>query len=129
MHQSLCKLLWTIMLCTLASACMNASTSELGSEEPVTSDADLAPTVANHIIARSNSREKSTLQRISRAIRELGHLISEAETFANPDARMHFDYQRLRYDLDLITAGIDAHVNLPDRAPRAVDTIPGNFRH
>ena len=82
---------------------------------------------APEIVMRSNSEEKKTLARLVQLLQELNNLITEAETRANPDARIKFDYAQLRYDLQLITQGITAHVHQPDFTPRTVKPIAGNY--
>ena len=81
------------------------------------------------IVTRSNSGEKKTLARLVQLLQELNNLITEAETRANPDARIKFDYAQLRYDLQLITRGISAHVHRPDFTPRTVEPIAGNYNN
>ena len=84
---------------------------------------------APEIVMRSNSGERRTLARLVQLLQELNHLIIEAETRANPDARIKFDYAQLRYDLQLITQGISAHVHRPDFTPRTVEPIAGNYNN
>lgn len=79
-------------------------------------------------ITRTNSEEKKTLSRLANQLKELHHLIDEAEFKANPDSRIRFDYKRLRYDLMLITDGIKAHIDNPVYTPRSIEPIRGNYR-
>ena len=88
------------------------------------------PSVVERIepVTRINSEEKKTLSRLANQLKDLHHLIDEAEFKANPDSRIRFDYKRLRYDLMLITDGIKAHIESPVYTPRSIDPIRGNYR-
>ncbi len=82
----------------------------------------------NNVITEMSTKEDLILNRVVQQLKDLHNLINEAEFQANPDSRYLFNYQRLRYDLSLVVAGIEAHVNRPDYSPRSVETIPGNYR-
>lgn len=79
------------------------------------------------VITRTNSLEYQVLARLLRTIEELEALIREAESSADPDARIRFDYYQLRADILSIAKGIQAHIQTPVYTPRALDPIVGNY--
>lgn len=76
---------------------------------------------------RSSSSELQLLARLAGAIEELEALIREAETSADPDARIRFDYYQLRTDILSILQGIQAHIRTPVYTPRTLKPIAGNY--
>ncbi len=79
------------------------------------------------VVTRANTHEHQVLARLGRTIEELEALIREAESSADPDARIRFDYYQLRADILAIMSGIRAHLHTPVYTPRSVDSIVGNY--
>ncbi len=122
------NLLATIIVVAGIAACAPSKDRHVGRPPEATASTPVVIPAHSYAIERTNSREKITLIRVARQIEELSHLIAEAQSAANPDARIHFDYRRFRYDLRLIASGIDAHINRPDYTPRSIEAIPSSFR-
>ncbi len=79
------------------------------------------------VVLRTGSSELQVLTRLARTIEELEALIREAESSADPDARIRFDYYQLRTDILSILQGIHAHIQTPVYSPRNLDPIVGNY--
>lgn len=109
--------------CTLPINDRNTKSDEVSSNKEFFSVVDKVEPVT-----RINSEEKKVLSRLANHLKDLHHLIDEAEFKANPDSRLRFDYKRLRYDLMLITHGIKAHVESPVYTPRSIEPIRGDYR-
>ena len=72
--------------------------------------------------------ERAVLARISHELQAVEPLISEAASQANPDARIRFQYEWLREDLDRIRLGIQAHIDAPRSEPRTFPPLRGDYR-
>lgn len=72
--------------------------------------------------------ERATLARLLHEIALLEPLIASSEAEANPDARIHFQYDWLRQDLERVRAGIQAHLDAPRNEPRLVPPLRGDYR-
>jgi RAQPRD family integrative conjugative element protein len=72
--------------------------------------------------------ERSALARITHELQSIEPLITEAATQANPDARIRFQYDWLRQDLDQIRLGIQAHIDAPRSEPRRFPPLRGDYR-
>ena len=79
------------------------------------------------LVTRTNSSEIQVLIRLVTMIEELEALVREAESSADPDARLRFDYYQLRTDFLSISQGIQAHIRTPVYTPRTLDPIAGNY--
>lgn len=55
--------------------------------------------------------ERAVLARISHEFRAIEPLVDEANSQADPDARIKFNYDWLREDLNRIRLGIEAHID------------------
>ena len=55
-------------------------------------------------------------------------LITEAAAQANPDARIRFQYDWLRQDLNRIRRGIEEHIDAPRSEPRTFPPLRGDYR-
>ncbi len=119
------------MLLIALSSLVACAPREISTVEVITdsmADLDSAPYVYQPIVVtRSSSSELQILSRLAKAIEELEALIREAESSADPDARIRFDYYQLRSDMLSITQGIQAHVRTPVYMPRTLDPIVGNY--
>ncbi|HGX93546.1 MAG TPA: conjugal transfer protein [Candidatus Tenderia sp.] len=72
--------------------------------------------------------ERAALARIIHELQAIDPLIMEAASQANPDARVRFQYDWLRQDLDRIRLGIQEHVDTPRSEPRTFPPLRGDYR-
>ena len=72
--------------------------------------------------------ERAALARIDHELQAIEPLITEAASQANPDARIRFQYDWLRQDLDRIRRGIQAHIDTPRSEPRTFPPLRGDYR-
>ena len=72
--------------------------------------------------------EREALARIIHELRAVGPLIDQSASQANPDARIRFQYDWLRQDLDRIRLGIQAHIDTPRAEPRTFPPLHGDYR-
>jgi len=72
--------------------------------------------------------EREALARITHELEAIQPVITEAESQANPNARVRFQYDWLRQDLDRIRLGIQAHINAPRSEPRSFPPLRGDYR-
>jgi len=72
--------------------------------------------------------ERAALARIIHELQAIDPLITEAASQANPDARVRFQYDWLRQDLDRIRLGIQEHINAPRSEPRTFPPLRGDYR-
>ncbi|MCU7804248.1 MAG: RAQPRD family integrative conjugative element protein [Candidatus Thiodiazotropha sp. (ex Lucinoma borealis)] len=72
--------------------------------------------------------ERAALARIVHELQAIQPLITEAASQANPDARVRFQYDWLRQDLDRICMGIQEHIDTPRSEPRIFPPLRGDYR-
>ena len=72
--------------------------------------------------------EREALARLVHELTALEPLLREAEAQADPDARIHFQYDWLRQDLARMRLGIQEHINAPHSVPRQVAPLRGDYR-
>ena len=72
--------------------------------------------------------ERAALARIDHELQAIEPLITEASSQANPDARIRFQYEWLRQDVDRIRRGIQAHIDAPRSEPRSFPSLRGDYR-
>ena len=72
--------------------------------------------------------ERAVLARIIHEFQAIESLITEAASQANPDARIRFQYDWLRRDIDRIRQGIQAHIDTPRSEPRTFPPLLGDYR-
>ena len=72
--------------------------------------------------------ERAALARITYELQAIEPLITEAASQANPDARIRFQYDWLRQDLDRIRLGIQTHIDAPRSEPRTFPPMRGDYR-
>jgi len=72
--------------------------------------------------------ERAALARINHELQAIEPLITEAASQSNPDARVRFQYNWLRQDLDRIRLGIQAHIDTPRSEPRTFPPLRGDYR-
>lgn len=72
--------------------------------------------------------ERSALVRIAHELEALEPLIGEAESQANPDARIRLRYDWLRQDLLRVQQGIQEHIDVPREEPKTFPSLRGDYR-
>jgi len=72
--------------------------------------------------------DHEALARLIHEISALELLIDEAEAQSSPDARIRFQYDWLRQDLEKIRRGIEDHLEAPRAEPRPVPPLRGDYR-
>ena len=72
--------------------------------------------------------EREALARITHELEAIEPLITEAAAQANPDARIQFQYDWLRQDLNRIRRGIEEHIDAPRSEPRTFPPLRGDYR-
>ena len=72
--------------------------------------------------------EREVLARITHELEAIQPLIRQAASQANPDARIRFQYDWLRQDLDQIQHGIQDHIDTPRSEPRTFPPLRGDYR-
>ena len=88
----------------------------------------LATAVPVPFAAADADGERAALARIDHELQAIEPLITEASSQANPDARIRFQYDWLRQDLDRIRRGIQAHIDAPRSEPRTFPPLRGDYR-
>ena len=72
--------------------------------------------------------ERNALGRLVHELESLEPLIVEASRAADPDARIRFQYDWLRDDLETVRRGIEAHIDAAATKPHAVAPLRGDYR-
>jgi RAQPRD family integrative conjugative element protein len=72
--------------------------------------------------------ERDALARLVHELESLEPLIVEASQAADPDARIRFQYDWLRHDLETVRHGIEAHIDAPRTEPRPLAPLRGDYR-
>ena len=72
--------------------------------------------------------EQAALAQLDQELYALGPLIEMAEAQSDPDARIRFQYDWLRQDLDRIRLGIIEHLSAPRNQPRKIEPLRGDYR-
>ena len=88
----------------------------------------LATSLPVHFAVADADGEQATLARIHHELQAIEPLITEAAAQANPDARIRFQYDWLRQDLDRIRLGIQSHIDTPRSEPRSFPPLRGDYR-
>lgn len=72
--------------------------------------------------------ERDALARLVHELESLEPLIVEASLAADPDARIRFQYDWLRDDLETVRRGIEAHIDAAAAKPQPVAPLRGDYR-
>lgn len=72
--------------------------------------------------------EREALARLAHEIETLEPLVRQAESQAEPDARVRFRYDWLRQDLARVRQGIEEHLSAPRSEPRSFRPLRGDYR-
>lgn len=76
----------------------------------------------------TNYAERESLARLIHELDALYALVDEAQSNANPDSRIRFQYKSLRKDLAKIRLGIKEHLDSPTVEPREYAPLAGDYR-
>ena len=88
----------------------------------------LAAVLPVQFASADTNGERGALARIIHELQAIDPLIVEAASQANPDARVRFQYDWLRQDLDRIRFGIQEHIDAPRSEPRTFPPLRGDYR-
>ena len=88
----------------------------------------LSITLPLHQAVADADGEREALARLIHELETLEPLIGEAESQANPDARIRFRYEWLRQDLIRIRQGLQEYIDVPRSEPRAFPPLRGDYR-
>jgi len=72
--------------------------------------------------------EREYLARLAHELHALTPLLETAERHADPDARIRFQYDWMRQDLERVGQGIREHLQAPRAEPRRVEPLRGDYR-
>ena len=72
--------------------------------------------------------ERDALARLVHELESLEPLIVEASRATDPDARIRFQYDWLRDDLETVRRGIEAHIDAQAAEPQPVAPLRGDYR-
>ena len=72
--------------------------------------------------------ERAMLARITHELVTIEPLIEKARSQADPDARIKFNYDWLRQDLNQVRLGLEAHIDAPRTQPRTFPPLRGDYR-
>ena len=75
------------------------------------------------------NNEKYELHNVVTELHTVKKIIKQAESSANKDARIRFDYEVLQKDLEKIRQGIQDYINAVQRDPRQLPEINGEYKH
>ena len=73
--------------------------------------------------------EHQLLAQLVHELDALKPLIETAQHAADPSARLRFQYDWLRQDVEHIQSGIQMHLTEPRRQPRALPPLKGDYRY
>lgn len=76
----------------------------------------------------TNYAERESLARLVHELDALHALADEAQSHANPDSRIRFQYNILKKDLMKIRLGIKEHLDEPAIEPREYAPLSGDYR-
>jgi len=88
----------------------------------------LSTALQTQLVVADTDGERTALARIAHELEVLDPLIREAESQANPDARIRFRYNWLRQDLLRVQQGIQEHIDVPRAEPRIFPPLRGDYR-
>ncbi len=88
----------------------------------------LAPTLPVQFTIADADGAQQRLARITHELQTIRPLIDQAASQSNPDARIQFQYDWLRQDLERISLGIQDHITAPRSEPRTFPPLRGDYR-
>lgn len=72
--------------------------------------------------------ERAALVQVIHELKAVGPLVAEAAAQADPDARVRFQYDWLRQDLERMRLGIQQHIDAPRAQHRDFPPLRGDYR-
>ena len=84
--------------------------------------------VQSHSALADADAERGALANIVHELDALEPLVAKAGSQADPDTRIHFQYDWLRQDLARVRLGIEEHLNAPQAEPRRFPPLRGDYR-
>lgn len=72
--------------------------------------------------------ERESLAKLLHELEAINGIVNEAQSRANPDARIHFQYKALRKDLEKIRLGVKEYLDTPTIEPRKYAPLSGDYR-
>ena len=77
----------------------------------------------------NRDHEREALAQLVHELDALKPLIETAQHAADPSARLRFQYDWLRQDVERMQSGIQMHLTEPRRQPRALPPLKGDYRY
>ena len=71
--------------------------------------------------------ERSNLIALARQLEQLHQLADNAQSAANPEARVKFNYTQLHRDIEQMHGAIARHLDKPSRTPRVVPPATSDY--
>ena len=65
--------------------------------------------------------EKQVLSRLILELKYIFPMVSDAESLKNENVNLHFDYSKLKNDLNQIIGGLQQYIDTPQREPNVVE--------
>ncbi len=84
--------------------------------------------LGNVNVFASTDLENQALQQINNQLQALTPLIDEAQQQADPNARLHFNYDALRSDLVHMEQGLKDQMTQSHLEPRTLNVLPDDYR-
>ena len=83
--------------------------------------------VANNISFANTDQMNATLARINMILSQVNPLITAAQREQDPNARVKFQFNALRSDINKIQSGLAEQINLVSIQPRKVAPLSGDY--
>jgi RAQPRD family integrative conjugative element protein len=71
--------------------------------------------------------ERSNLIALARQLEQLHQLADNAQSAADPEARVKFNYEQLHRDIEQMRSAIARHLDRPSRTPRTVAPATSDY--
>lgn len=84
--------------------------------------------IALQSVLADSDGERDALRRLVHELESLEPLIVEASRAADPDARIRFQYNWLRDDLETVRRGVEAHIDAATEQSYSVAPLRGDYR-
>ena len=84
-------------------------------------------TVSETIVRPAAKAEHQALKSLLHEFKDIESLLFETQSYADPDARIRFDYTALRRDFRMIVSGIEAYLSGSTRQSQFIEPISGDY--
>ncbi len=81
----------------------------------------------SHVCFADTEQMNTTLSRVNMILNQINPLINAAQKEQDPNARVKFQFNVLRADIEKIKAGISQEINLVSIQPRNVTPLSGDY--